>query len=525
VTKFYDLWVVLGAFGLFYLGWKQFVSQLQILTSPLAQRLLKQITLSKASLGLWGILLGALLASGPSTSAMFIGFIHSGLMPVVQGIALSSGALFGESLLSLILGIRFHDISCLGLIAVGVFGSTFISPLYLKNLFKMFAGLGVAFFAINLFSNSAKILLFSGASYEEYLVTAILFFVAFVLGFLGKTVVWSLVMALVLVSTGVATPYQGLLILVGANMGVSTLLFVVSRKCHIKGRYISRLETLVRFALLFGLIFALYPLTDLLVSFGTGTNTLIFAVHIGYQAAAFALTLGLYSLLEKRWNRRFEEIKEKHKVQLLDPGGLLIPSLAAQQVLEEQKRLAAMVQQMMEITNEGLIDRNNREVHLQKIEKYERITDNLEREIRDYINHIAQKQLTPKQSEKLGMAKRFSFEMESIADNCLTIVKSVSSIKDCESPASQEILNNFSAILKDLTELYEYYFQSAITEADPKSEEFLRRRGAIDSIIQRTHESFHKTFKSEPMDSDQLFLFTNMFISTLRIRDRIVRLF
>ena len=142
----------LGGVGIFLLGMRMMSEGLQALAGKRLHRWITAVTDNRLAAILVGMGVTCLLQSSSATTVMVVGFVNSGLMTLMQGIAVVFGAHVGTTLSLWLLTL---DISRYGGILVGaaVFVHLFAKGERLRHAAMAALGLGMLFYGLRLLSD------------------------------------------------------------------------------------------------------------------------------------------------------------------------------------------------------------------------------------------------------------------------------------------------------------------------------------------------------------------------------------
>ena len=142
----------LGGVGIFLLGMKMMSEGLQALAGERLHRWISAVTDNRLAAVLVGMGVTCLLQSSSATTVMVVGFVNSGLMTLMQGIAVVSGAHVGTTLSLWLLTL---DIARYGgfLVGAAIFVHLFAKGERLRNAATAALGLGMLFYGLQLLSD------------------------------------------------------------------------------------------------------------------------------------------------------------------------------------------------------------------------------------------------------------------------------------------------------------------------------------------------------------------------------------
>ena len=195
----------LGGMGIFLLGMRFLSDGLQALAGARLNRWISSVADNRFLALLAGIGVTCVIQSSTATTVMVVGFVNSGVMTLLQGVAVVFGANVGTTLSLWLLTL---DVSQYGefLIGVAIFFYLFSKREKVRSLAMTFIGLGMLFFGLELLKNG-----FAPLSGMPQMRDALAFFRASsVLGFLGAALASGVAAALVHSSAAVVLLVMGL---------------------------------------------------------------------------------------------------------------------------------------------------------------------------------------------------------------------------------------------------------------------------------------------------------------------------
>jgi phosphate:Na+ symporter len=142
----------LGGVGIFLLGMRFMSEGLQALAGARLHRWISAVTDNRLAAVLAGMGVTCLLQSSSATTVMVVGFVNSGLMTLMQGIAVVFGAHVGTTLSLWLLTL---DIAQYGgfLVGAAMFVHLFAKREKIRNAAKAALGLGMLFYGLRLLSD------------------------------------------------------------------------------------------------------------------------------------------------------------------------------------------------------------------------------------------------------------------------------------------------------------------------------------------------------------------------------------
>lgn len=243
-------------------------------------------------------------------------------------------------------------------------------------------------------------------------------------------------------------------------------------------------------------------------------NTQIFfipLVHLVYNFVAIVFALAL-NPLHLRWIAKIYSRpakKERQQLKFLGRPSHLAPSLAIEQASQEVKKMAAMVQSMLNMTRQ-VFESEEKQTEL-RVKKYENITDRLLAELSIFITKVMQSSLTKKQSLEAAYLLQMAVELEGVADCCETVLKFKSATNSDEG-----LLSQIQRYLESAIEPFEYIFPLLTETISIDDDSMQRHEEKLKTLVKKSHSQFNDLIRSNSSDK-----YTNSVIECMESIHRI----
>ncbi len=429
---------VLGGLGIFFYGMKLMSESLQASAGDTIKTVINSLTKNRFLAVAVGVLVTMLVQSSSVTTVMVVGFVNAGLMSLTQAIGVIFGANIGTTITGWIISIKIGKYGLL-LIGAGIFPMLFGKTVRSKNLGQVLFGVGMIFFGLQIMSGAFKplrsmpefldaISYFNGHHYGAYLASL-------GIGCLLTIVIQSssamLGITIAMAGSGVIGFHTAAALVLGENIGTTITALLASVGGNVNARRAGKAHGIFN-CLGVVLIMCFFPYyveliewlipgqADFVNAAGDRPNI---AVHIATGHTLFNVTATLafipfINVLARLVSRIHPDapVKEKHHLMVLGNPSDMIPATALVQAETENKKLKDIIDRMFARTIEYLeADENDARI-LAKIKDYERISDNIEKEITIFICKLMESPLTAAQSTRAQSIVRVSDELESVAD-------------------------------------------------------------------------------------------------------------
>lgn len=434
------IYSVLGGLGIFFFGMKSMSEALQSVAGDLVRKTIATITKHRVYSVLVGTIVTVIVQSSSVTTVMVVGFVNAGLMNLTQAIGVIFGANIGTTITGWIISIKVGKYGLL-FIGLGIFPLLFGKTNKWRQIGKVMFGVGMIFFGLDIMSNAFKplrsmpefldmIAYFNGQNYGSYLACIA---VGCILTMIIQSSSAMLGITMALATTGVIQFHTAAALVLGENIGttITALLAAVGGNVSAKrAGYAHAIFNLLGVMI----VFTIFPLYIKMIDFFVpGDPNFVdaageipnIAVHIASGHTIFNVTATLLFLpfihnLARLVTKLVPERKKKeqyHLVMLGEPRDM-IPATALAQAQAEVKKMNEIVSRMYEMTKDIFLEKGTMS-HGEAVSKskdYEKITDNIQKEVTVFIVKLMESPLSAQESRLATSLLKESDELESIAD-------------------------------------------------------------------------------------------------------------
>ena len=460
---------LLGSLSLLMFGMKSMSDALQKMAGPQLRHVLGAKTTNRFTGVLTGMFVTAAVQSSTATTLMTVSFVSAGLLTLMQAISVIMGAHIGTTITAWIMsfGITFNITNfvypgfLLGIILIYMKSKRIIGDFLFGAAF-LFLGLGtLKETGFNLMENpetSEMIRSFFDNFNEPNFWNSFFFLI---LGTILTLCVQSsaaiMAMTMILCATGVLHIDQGIILVLGENIGTTITANLVATKANTSARraafahfsinmigvtwalillqpFINWVCNLVGFDRSIGVNDAAY--TDYMKK----TSVVLATFHSIFNIANTLLLIWFVPQIEKfvSWaiNPKQQEEEEDFRLHFITSGIMKTPELSVLEAQKEIRLFSERIQRMFGMVCELLVEKDENQFNklFTRIEKYENISDNMEIEIAHYLDNVSDAHLSDETKAKIRAMLREISEIESIGDACFnmarTILRKVQSKKD-----------------------------------------------------------------------------------------------
>lgn len=442
METFTIIYTVLGGLGIFFYGMKQMSDALQQAASDVITKVINSLTSNRVLAVIVGMIVTMIVQSSSVTTVMVVGFVNAQLMSLTQAIGVILGSNIGTTITGWIISIKIGKYGLL-LIGLGIFPALFAKNQRYKNIGRIFFGIGMVFFGLQIMSGAFKPLrtnqdfinlvgYFSEPTYLSYIASVLM-------GCFLTVIVQSssamLGITIALASSGVIGFTTAAALVLGENVGTTITALLASVGTSTNAKRAARAHA---FFNVFGVVIILiiFPIyvefvdwlipqaADAVAKDGTKPHI---AQHIAASHTLFNVTATLVFIPFLGALARFvtkitpeSESKETPKLILVGESSDILPATAIVQADSEVKKMKDIVDRMYKVVREYLNQADPKK--LAKIRDYERITDNIQKEVTLFLCKVMEKPMSAEQSLQSQTLIKVVDELESIADYLERIV-------------------------------------------------------------------------------------------------------
>ena len=461
--SFFDFLRLIGSLALFLYGMKIMSEGLQKFAGDSLRRILTAMTTNRVTGVLTGVLITALIQSSSATTVMVVSFVNAGLLTLTQSIGVIMGANIGTTVTAwLISALGFKvDIAAFALPLLA-----FALPLFFsgkssrKSIGEFVFGFAFLFMGLQSLKANApdlganpEMLAFVQNYTDMGFFSIILFlFIGAILTMIVQASAATMAITLIMCANGWIDYHLGVALVLGENIGTT----ITANLAALTGNTQARRAALAHLVFnVFGVMWVLvlfYPFTNAVSWFVTHVMKVSDpAVAVSFKLAAFHTAFNISNTFIMIW---FVSLIEKTVCTLIKPkvedeeyrlryitGGML--STAELSILQAHKEISLFAERTARMFNmvKELFYEKNEETFLKtysRIEKYENISDRMEIEIANYLTEVSQGRLSSESKEEIRIMLRAVSEIESIADSCNNLARSIKRRNEFKSEFTEE---------------------------------------------------------------------------------------
>ena len=502
-----DFISLLGSVCLFLYGMKVMSEGLQKVAGDRLRNILGIMTKNRVTGVITGIIITALIQSSSASTVMVVSFVNAGLMTLAQAMAVIFGANVGTTVTTWIISafsfeINISDYSIV-LLAIGV-PMMFMKKSTYKSTGEFIVGFCFLFMGLDLISKYVPNLqenpemLHFVANYTSMGIGSILIFFAFgiILTMIVQSSAATFAITLIMCSQGWIPFSLGCAIILGGNIGTTITPVLASLSGNLAAKRTAMGHVLFNVIGSLIVLCVFMPFTNLVADItkacvginpldisaaqeaGLADSTLIDPKGglTGKAQSCIAFGLAMYPTVFNACNlmimiwftklyvkvvswimpKKHKDEEEEFSLKFIGRGILSASELNITQAQKEiyvygerVKRMLGMAREMIHLKEKD----EKYESTYNRLEKYEEISDRMEIEIGNYLNHVAEGRLSPEGKMRIAGMLRIISEIESIADSCFNVAKTIRR-------KNQNHVEFNESVLHEIDQMYELVAQA-----------------------------------------------------------------
>jgi len=554
----YKFLVLLGSLGLFIFGMKLMSEGLQQSAAGGLRKILSSMTRNRYLGVLSGFLITALVQSSSATTVMTVSFVNAGLLTLLESSGVMMGANIGTTITGWLVSLFGFKIS---LSSYSLIFIAFGAPLMFmaKNKVKgwanaiigfaiLFMGLGFLKDAVpDLDANSGIVQFFTQFSDSPFIGR-----IAFVLlGTLVTIVVQSssaaMALTLTMVLKGIIPFEVGAAMILGENIGTTITAELASLIGNVHAKRSARIHSMFNIVGVTWMIFLMPVFLNIVTLFTTSVLGMApFINELGETISGEGATIGLSAFhtifnltnvllliwfvpqlvrIAEATVKSKGEDDEIFKLEFISSVITQTPELSILEAKKEVVKFAELTFKMHKKSNELIneLDVKKRNKLMNKIIKYEEITDNLEAEIANYLGKVSTSKLSEKSSLRLRSMLSITSDLERIGDIYMQISKTVDKKTDAKLWFNQNQRDNLNVLFDKVLEAHELMISNLSGNySEIKLDKSISIEVSINKLRNDIRKKHFKSMEKGDYNAQSGLLYSNIFSSIERVGDHII---
>jgi len=542
----WEIFQILGSLALFIYGMKLMSDGIQRAAGSQMRNILRTMTKNRYLGVFTGFLITALVQSSSATTVMTVSFVNAGLLSLVESAGVMMGANIGTTITGWLISLLGFKIK-LSMYSIPLMA--FAVPMLLSNRAKLkywgefLLGFALLFMGLSMLKSSVPDLKGNPEALQwltSFANWGFLSRVMFVLiGALVTVIIQSSSAAMAVTLTMVAQGWLPLdvaaAMILGENIGTTITAELASLVGNVSAKRSARIHSMFNVVGVIWMVillpFFLPFIKDFMgTMFGTDDAPMTLAAfHTFFNLTNVLLLLGFVPFLVKAaiWSVKGSEDDDEDEFRLKFIGAAArTPELATVELQREAGHFGEVVARMSTFTRELLntTESKKQKKYLKKIKKYEKITDDMEVEITEYVSKLANHEITPKTSLRLRSIINVCNDLERIGDIYFQISKTLElkmEEKAFFTPQQRESINN-------LIEKVDNAFKVMVSNLNSRSyddvtmEEASKLEKEINKYRNQLRDEHLNQLGSPDYNVKSAMIYNNIFNSLEKVGDHII---
>ena len=458
---------LLGSLALLMFGMKSMSEALQKIAGPQLRHVLGAMTTNRFAGALTGMFVTAAVQSSTATTLMTVSFVSAGLLTLAQAISVIMGANIGTTItawiISLGMGLNItnfvYPAFFIGIVLIYMKKRRIIGD-FLFGIAFLFLGLSTlketGFSLVdNPETNEAISAFFVHFNEPTFLNSLFFLLIGTVLTLSVQSSAAMMAITMMLCSTGVLHIDQGVMLVLGENIGTTITANIVALSANVQARRAALAHMSINVSGVVWVLLLLKPffamvcdlahfdptMTPSTPGFTIMASVVLATFHSAFNVSNILIQIWFLPLIERFvcWVIKPKKVddEEDFRLHFITSGIMKTPELSVLEAHKEIKDFSIRMQRMFTMVRELLTlsssvtgkKKDNQETEFNKlysrIEKYESISDNMELEIANYLDQVSDAHLSDETKAKIRYMLREISELESIGDSCFNMARAI----------------------------------------------------------------------------------------------------
>lgn len=470
---------ILGALALLIYGMKVMSEALQKMAGSQLRHILGAMTTNRLTGMLTGTFITCAVQSSSATTVMTVSFVNAGLLTLAQAISVIMGANIGTTLTAWIMSLGYNVDLTMAVFPAFFVGIILIYSKRFRYIGDFLFGIAFLFFALVLLSaagtdldlqhNPDAINFFSSFDTNSRWTIILFLFIGTIITCLVQSSAAVMAITILLCSTGVLPIYLGIALVMGENIGTTATANLAALGANTQARRAALAHLFFNVIGVTWVMCLFYPFVDMVcsvVGYNPADTTIsvaqraailpivLAAFHTAFNVTNTALLIGFIPQLERLvcfvLPTKEDSDEEDFRLRFIQAGIMKTPELSVFEAQKEISSFGERIQRMFGMVQNLLHEQNPEKSAklVERIKKYEVISDSMEIEIAKYLDHVGNAHLSDDTKMKIRNMLREISEIESIGDSCYNLARTISHGRESNERLTPELRQNVEQMFK-----------------------------------------------------------------------------
>lgn len=470
---------ILGALALLIYGMKVMSEALQKMAGSQLRHILGAMTTNRLTGMLTGTFITCAVQSSSATTVMTVSFVNAGLLTLAQAISVIMGANIGTTLTAWIMSLGYNVDLTMAVFPAFFVGIILIYSKRFRYIGDFLFGIAFLFFALVLLSaagndldlqhNPDAINFFSSFDTNSRWTIILFLFIGTLITCLVQSSAAVMAITILLCSTGVLPIYLGIALVMGENIGTTATANLAALGANTQARRAALAHLFFNVIGVTWVMCLFYPFVDMVcsvVGYNPADTTIsvaqraailpivLAAFHTAFNVTNTSLLIGFIPQLERLvcfvLPTKEDSDEEDFRLRFIQAGIMKTPELSVFEAQKEISSFGERIQRMFGMVQDLLHEQNPEKSAklVERIKKYEVISDSMEIEIAKYLDHVSNAHLSDDTKMKIRNMLREISEIESIGDSCYNLARTISHGRESNERLTPELRQNVEQMFK-----------------------------------------------------------------------------
>lgn len=446
----YQILKIVGSLGLFLYGMTLLSESLQKVAGDKMRGILAAMTSNSFKRVLTGLFITAIIQSSSATTVMVVSFVNAGLLTLAQSVGVIMGANIGTTITAWVitlLGFKV-DISVISIPLIGIgFIFMMLKSRKKKSIGELIIGFALLFLGLSFLKNSVPDLTTTPHVLEfikewtsfGFGSVLIFIFIGTLLTIVLQSSSATMALTLVMSSYGWIPFEMAAALVLGENIGTTITANIAAAVANVSARRAALAHSVFNLVGITWVLVFFNPILNLVAaiteSLGAGnpfvdsSSTLygLSLLHTLFNVTNTLLLVWFTPQIVKLVTYAIKPPKteEVFRLKFIQGGILNTSELSLTQAKQEIVSFARLSQRQFEYARQAIHDseKSNFEALFTKLEEYEQITDRIELEIANYLNDVAEGEISEESGKRIQAMYTIISELESIGDSGYNVAR------------------------------------------------------------------------------------------------------
>ncbi|RUO31608.1 Na/Pi cotransporter [Aliidiomarina sedimenti] len=519
----FDFLQLIGSLGIFIFGMKIFSEGLQKMAGSRLKGILSGMTRNRLTGVVTGFGTTAITQSSTTTTVMAVSFVNAGLLTFVQSTGVIMGANIGTTITAWMVslfGFKFQ-ITPIALAVIGIFFAFLFSKNNrLRNIAEAMVGFGIIFIGLEFIKgavpdiNSNPEMFAFLDSFTDYGFLSMLAFVLVgtILTLLTQSSSAATAITLVMLFEGWVTFPIAAAMVLGENIGTTVTANIAALVGNVHAKRAARFHfffNVIGVLWMLALIFPFLHMMDNIVQYFTGSpasvmdpastarenSTLALSLfHTSFNVLNVVLLFAFVPYLVRfvQYIQPDRGGVDEFHLRHISGGPMTSPGFSVEQANKEIMQFTDIIEKMHDSVHELLFDPEvKHDKIIEKVSKFEDVTDVLEIEISDYLVRISEHtNLEHSMTERIRFMQTMINDLERIADIYFQIAKLTERMTESKASwpddAAEEMLQMMNSVREAIGEMHRNVAKNPEDVSLDKAIE-------LENLVDQTRDKFRDT--------------------------------